>query len=240
MHSFLSLLNCCWHVSALGILTSTIVNGTHQNAIRKDYLSRFGILKMVSILILVIASNDFRFWFISDNKELSGKRVLVADWRLPVANLGAIDYGIRIDTSTDGKNNEVGLGRMERVLQLQRKDLSATKSVTTDTPASATPMPSEINLQTTEKTEPVQKTTWKGKWLKMHEISTSPTEPSSAETSPQLPASLNAVLPQPVSPESTEKHELKTAGTPSETTKNPLKRTLFPDTPADPKKKKKD
>ncbi|GJY02535.1 hypothetical protein Tco_0360687 [Tanacetum coccineum] len=31
------------------------------------------------------------------------------------------NYSIRIDTSTDGKNHKVGLGRMERVLQLQRK-----------------------------------------------------------------------------------------------------------------------
>ncbi|GJQ93840.1 hypothetical protein Tco_0004979, partial [Tanacetum coccineum] len=203
-------------VSALGILTLVIVNGTHQNAIRKDYLSRFGILKPQFTMNVICF------------------------------NLFLADYGIRIDTSTDGKNHEVGLGRMERVLQLQRKEnllvsmsatpsqqttrtdatlsliAGATKSVTTDTPTSATPMPR------------------KGKWLKMLEISTSPTEPSSAETSPQLPASLNVVLPQPVSPESTEKHEPKTAGTPSETTRNPLKRTLFLDTPTNPKKKKKD
>ncbi|GJX08649.1 hypothetical protein Tco_0196581 [Tanacetum coccineum] len=31
------------------------------------------------------------------------------------------NYNIRIDTSTDGKNHKVGLDRMERVLQLQRK-----------------------------------------------------------------------------------------------------------------------
>ncbi|GKB99149.1 hypothetical protein Tco_0985286 [Tanacetum coccineum] len=56
-----------------------------------------------------------------------------------------------------------------------------------DTPAPATPMPSEINLQTTENNRTSTKLTGKGESPKILEISTTPTEPSSAETSPQLP-----------------------------------------------------